>query len=66
MHHLSNKELLHLEDHLKMEELMVKKLDQCSQMAQDSEIKNLCSQFSQKHRGNFQTMVKHLQDKQLQ
>ncbi len=66
MHHLSNKELLHLEDSLAMEELMVKKLTQCSEMATDQEIKNLCGSFIQNHKNNFQTMVKHLKDKKLQ
>lgn len=66
MHHLSSKELMHLEDHLNMEELMVKKLTQCSEMATDQEIKNMCGKFIQSHKSNFQTIVKHIKDKNLQ
>jgi len=66
MHHISSKELMHLEDHLNMDELMVKKLTQCSEMATDPEIKNLCGQFIQSHKTNFQTIVKHIKDKNLQ
>lgn len=66
MHHLSDKELMHLEDHLKMEELMVKKLDHCSQLSTDQEIKTLCGKLIQGHRDNFQKVLKHLNDKKLQ
>ncbi|UNC92381.1 hypothetical protein [Candidatus Contubernalis alkaliaceticus] len=66
MHHLSGKELMHLEDHLNMEELMVKKLTQCQEMAVDPEVKNICGQFIQNHKNNFQTIVKHIKDKNLQ
>lgn len=66
MHHLSNKELLHLEDQLAMEELMTKKLTLCSEMAVDQEIKNMCGKFIQSHKNNFQTLVRHIKDIQLQ
>lgn len=66
MHHLTQLELLHLQDYLKNEQLAQKCAtfwaDQCS----DASIKQVCQDAAQTHKQNYQMMVKHLNASQFQ
>jgi ferritin-like metal-binding protein YciE len=63
---LTAKELMHLEDYLVMEQTCGKNLNFYSNQIQDQQLKSALQQMAQKSQGNFQRMVKHLNDQKLQ
>lgn len=66
MHHLTQRELLYLEDFLKAEQLSYKSMNYFADQCTDPSIKRLCQDSAQSHRQNYQTMVKHLNAGTLQ
>lgn len=57
---LSDKELLHLEDFLDMEQTCVKTMNYFASTVQDKQAKQLFQQMAQKGQQHFQTISKHL------
>lgn len=66
MHHLTQRELLYLEDFLSAEQLAYKSMNFMSEQCTDPSIKQLCQDCAQSHKQNYQTMVKHLSHGTLQ
>lgn len=66
MHHLTQRELLYLEDFLKAEQLAYKSMNFMAEQCTDSAIKQACQDCAQSHKQNYQTMVKHLSSGNLQ
>lgn len=58
---LTSKEVMYLEDHIKMESLMSKYLGQCSAQCSDAELKKMCGDLSQLHHNNHMALSKHVQ-----
>jgi ferritin-like metal-binding protein YciE len=57
---LSDKELMHLEDFLEMEQTYVKTLNHLTNTIQDNQCKQIFQQMAQKNQQNFQNISKHL------
>jgi hypothetical protein len=66
MHHLTQRELLYLEDFLKMEQLSQKSMSSFAEQCTDQSIKQLCQEAAQMSKQNYQTMVKHINTGTLQ
>ena len=66
MHHLTQRELMYLEDFLKAEQLAYKSMNFMSEQCTDQSVKQLCQNCAQSHKQNYQTMVKHLNHGTLQ
>jgi hypothetical protein len=66
MHHLTQRELLYLEDFLKAEQLAYKSMNFFAEQCTDQSVKQLCQDCAQSHKQNYQTMVKHLDSGTLQ
>lgn len=66
MHHLTQRELLCLDDFLKNEQLGFKTMNFFADQCTDSSIKQLCQEAAQMRRQNFQVMSKHLNQGTLQ
>ncbi len=66
MHHLTQRELLYLEDFLKAEQLTQKSMNFFAEQCSDQSIKQLCQDAAQVSKQNYQTMVKHIQSGTLQ
>lgn len=60
MHHMTQRELMCLEDFLKSEQLAYKSVSFFADQCTDPSVKRLCQDCAQSHRQNYQTMVKHL------
>jgi len=57
---LTSKELTALEDQLTMEQNIVSKYKMYSQTAIDSDIKNKCDCFANKHQKHYDTLISQL------
>lgn len=57
---ISEKELMHLEDFLNMEQTYVKTLNYFSNSIQDNQTKQLFQQMASKNQQNFDVISKHL------
>lgn len=57
---LSDKELMHLEDFLTIEQSSVKTLNHLANMTQDQQLKQTLQQMAQKCQQDWQMMSKHL------
>ena len=66
MHHLTQRELLYLEDFLKMEQLSQKSMNYFAEQCTDQSIKQLCQEAAQTSKQNYQTMVKNISTGTLQ
>ncbi|MBS4032467.1 MAG: spore coat protein [Clostridiales bacterium] len=66
MHHLTQRELMFLEDYLKNEQLCTKTMNFYAEQCTDPSIKQLCQDCAQSHQQNYQTMVRHLSSHTLQ
>ncbi|MBS4021957.1 MAG: hypothetical protein KGZ79_06005 [Dethiobacter sp.] len=66
MHHLTQRELLYLEDFLKNEQLNYKSMTFFAEQCTDQSIKQLCQDAAQTAKQNYQTMVKHINTGTLQ
>lgn len=63
---LTAKELMHLEDYLTLEKSCEKTLNFYANQIQDQQTKIMLQQMTQKSQGNFQRMIKHVSDQNLQ
>jgi hypothetical protein len=57
---LTSKELMLIQDNISMCEDNVKYLQGCAQLAQDSQIKNLCNKLASDEKNNLQLLMKHI------
>jgi len=66
MHHLTQRELMYLDDFLKSEQLTYKSMNIFAEQCTDQSVKQLCLDSAQSHKQNFQTMLKHINSGTLQ
>jgi hypothetical protein len=57
---LTSKELMLLQDNIKMTQNGIQFMQACSQISSDAQIKNLCNQMIREHQSDLQTLVKHI------
>ncbi|HEX2946526.1 MAG TPA: hypothetical protein VHT96_11290 [Clostridia bacterium] len=57
---LTTKELLLVQDDIKMAENSIKFLQTCADMATDAQVKGLCQSMAKEHQQDMQTMIKHI------
>lgn len=61
MNDLTEKELTALEDQLNYEQQLVKKYKGYAALAQDPQIRDVCTQLAARHKQHFDTLMGHLQ-----
>ncbi len=57
---LTSKELMLIQDNISMCEGSIKYLQGCAQLAQDSQVKNLCNKLASDEKNNLQLLIKHI------
>ncbi len=57
---LTSKELMLIQDNISMCENNIKYLQGCAQLANDSQIKNLCNQLASEEKNGLQLLIKHI------
>ncbi|MDI9499997.1 MAG: hypothetical protein WAP56_08310 [Acetivibrionales bacterium] len=63
---LTNKELMLIQDNIKMAENSIKFLQACAGSASDAQIKGLCQSLAREHQQDMQTLIKHITNTQIQ
>ena len=61
MANLTEKELSALEDQLQMEQVLIKKYKGYAGIAQDPQIRDLCTRLASQHKQHYDTLMGHLQ-----
>lgn len=57
---LTSKELLLVQDNIKMAENSVKFLQYCADTATDAQVKGLCQSMAKEHQDDLKTLIKHI------
>jgi len=57
---LTKKELMLIDDNIKMAENSVKFMQGCAQIATDPQVKGLCQQMAREHQDGIQMLMKHI------
>ncbi|WP_024831407.1 hypothetical protein [Ruminiclostridium josui] len=57
---LTSKELMLIQDNISMCENNIKYLQGCAQLANDSQIKNLCNHLASEEKNGLQLLMKHI------
>ena len=63
---LTSKELMLIEDNIKMTQNFVNFVYGCAEMCTDSQVKSLCEQMGRDHRNYVQTLSKHIKSANVQ
>ena len=63
---LTNKELMLIQDNIKMAENSIKFLQACAGSASDAQIKGLSQSLAREHQQDMQTLIKHITNTQIQ
>lgn len=61
MANLTEKELSAIEDQLNCEQMLIKKYKGFAGIAQDPQIRDVCTQLAARHKQHFDTLMGHLQ-----
>jgi len=63
---LTSKELMLLQDNIKMAQNSIKFMQGCAEIAQDPQVKSICQQMASDHQNDLQTMIKHINTAAMQ
>jgi hypothetical protein len=63
---LTSKELLLLQDNIKMTQNGIKFMQGCVDICQDQQTKSLCQQMVTDHQSDLQTLIKHINSANMQ
>jgi len=63
---LTSKELMLLQDNIKMTQNSIKFMEGCTQICADSQVVSLCQQMSKDHQNDLQTLMKHINSANIQ
>lgn len=66
MTQITSRELMLLEDHIKLEDNMTKCFNHFANEIKDQQLKSLCQQMSQEHQQMVQTLSRHISKQNLQ
>ena len=65
MTQLSNRELMSLEENVKLEMNMVRFAQSCSHLLTDPQLRAMCQQISQDHNQDYQSLVRYFNPRNL-
>lgn len=57
---ITNKELLLLQDNIRMTQNSIRFLQGCAEMAVDAQVKGICQSMAREHESDLQTLIKHI------
>lgn len=57
---LTTRELMYIQDNIKMTENSIKLMQACADMASDPQIKGLCQSMAREHQQDMQMLIKHV------
>ncbi|NLC67378.1 MAG: hypothetical protein GX754_01030 [Clostridiaceae bacterium] len=57
---LTSKELLLIQDNIKMTENTAKFMEGCAEIVTDPQVKSMCQQMAREHRSDIQMLLKHI------
>lgn len=63
---LTTKELLLVQDNIRMTQNSIKFMQGCSEICTNTDVKNLCSQMAKDHQNDLQTLMKHINSATMQ
>jgi uncharacterized protein YerC len=63
---LTSKELMLVQDNIKMTQNSIKIMDSFAELCTDAQIKSLCQQMAKDHQSDLQTLVKHINTATIQ
>ncbi|HOV26563.1 MAG TPA: hypothetical protein PK566_09435 [Pseudobacteroides sp.] len=63
---LTTKELMLVQDNIKMTQNSIKIMESLSEMCTDTQIKSLCEKMANDHRSDLQTLIKHINSATIQ
>ncbi|NSW89631.1 MAG: hypothetical protein HPY74_02925 [Firmicutes bacterium] len=63
---LTTKELLLIQDNIKMTENTVKFMEGCAEIASDPQVKSMCQQMAKDHQNDIQMLMKHINSATMQ
>jgi hypothetical protein len=63
---LTTKELLLIQDNIKMTQNCINFMQGCTDISSDTQIKNLCQQMAKDHQNDLQTLMKHVNSANMQ
>lgn len=66
MPQITSRELMLLEDHIKLEDNMTKCFNHFANEINDQQIKSLCQQMAQDHQQMIQSLTRHISQQNLQ
>ena len=57
---LTTKELILLQDNIKMTQNSIKFMEGCVELCADQQVKSMCQQMARDHQSDLQTLMKHI------
>ena len=63
---LTSKELMLIQDNIKMAENTIKFMQGCTELAVDAQVKGICQQMAREHQTDVQTLAKHISNATMQ
>ncbi len=63
---LTTKELLLIQDNIKMTQNGIKFMESCAEICSDSQVKSLCQQMVKDHQNDLQVLAKHISTATIQ
>lgn len=63
---LTTKELLLIQDNIKMTENTAKFMEGCAEIVTDPQVKSMCQQIAKEHQGDIQTLARHINSATMQ
>ena len=63
---LTSKELMLVQDNIKMAENSIKFIQTCADVATDSQVKGLCQSMAREHQDDLKVLIKHINTTAIQ
>lgn len=63
---LTSKELLLVQDNIKMAENSIKLMQSCADSATDAQVKGVCQSMAKEHQQDLQVLIKHINSTTMQ
>lgn len=63
---LTTKELMLIQDNIKMAENSIKFMQACAESAADAQVKGLCKSLARERQQDMQTLIKHITNTKMQ
>ncbi len=63
---LTTKELMLIQDNIKMAENSIKFMESCAQAATDAQVKGICQSMAREHQADMNVLIKHIQTSAVQ